>query len=140
METSLLTRRLADNGINPTAMRLLVLDELLRSNVALSVLDLEQVMDSADRITIYRTLKKFEEKKLVHTIEDGTGSLKYAICESDCKCTTAYTHAHFHCEICEQTYCLRNINLPEINLPKNFTAEQSSFILKGICDQCNSKQ
>ena len=80
--------------------------------------------------------KRFEENKLIHSIEDGTGSIKYALCESHCKCTPEFTHAHFHCTICEQTYCLRTVHVPEIPLPKNFQANQASFILKGFCDQC----
>ncbi|QTV06576.1 Fur family transcriptional regulator [Faecalibacter bovis] len=139
MEADILANQLKERKINPTAMRLLVLDQLIKSDVAMSLVDLETLLDSADRVTIYRTLKKFEEKKLVHTIEDGTGSIKYAICESNCKCNTAFTHAHFHCTQCEQTFCLRNIHLPDIKLPKNFQAEQSSFILKGICDHCSVK-
>jgi len=139
MQTEELTQQLEAKKINPTAMRILVLDLLTNSSVALSLNDIETALDQADRVTIYRTLKKFESNNLVHTIEDGTGSIKYALCESNCQCTTDFTHAHFHCNTCEQTFCLRNIHLPEINLPKNFMAEQSSFILKGICDQCNSK-
>ena len=139
MEADILANQLKERKINPTAMRLLVLDQLIKSDVAMSLVDLETLLDSADRVTIYRTLKKFEEKNLVHTIGDGTGSIKYAICESNCKCNTAFTHAHFHCTQCEQTFCLRNIHLPDIKLPKNFQAEQSSFILKGICDHCSVK-
>lgn len=138
MQTKELTNLLKNRAINPTAMRLLVLDKLMQSNVALSLADLEFEMDQADRITIYRTLKKFEENKLIHSIEDGTGSIKYAICESNCKCTPEYTHAHFHCTSCNQTFCLRKIHLPEITLPRNFKVDQTSFTLKGICDQCNA--
>ena len=138
METAILTEQLKKKAITPTAMRLLILDQLSKSEVAMSVDDLELTLESADRVTIYRTLKKFEENNLVHTIEDGTGALKYALCETNCQCTTEFTHAHFHCNKCNQTYCLRNIQLPEIKLPKNFEAEQSSFILKGICDNCKA--
>ncbi|MDH2207223.1 transcriptional repressor [Empedobacter sp. GD03644] len=138
MQTEILNKTLQNRSINPTAMRLLVLDKLMNAEVALSLADLEIEMDQADRVTIYRTLKTFEENKLIHSIEDGTGSIKYALCESSCKCTPEFTHAHFHCNNCNQTFCLRNIHVPEINLPKNFEAEQSSFILKGICDQCKS--
>lgn len=138
MNDSVLISQLKNRKITPTAMRLLVLEELSKADVAMSIGDLEFALDTADRVTIYRTLKKFEENGLVHTIEDGTGSLKYALCESNCTCTPEFTHAHFHCTQCNQTYCLRNIHLPEIKLPKNFSIEQSSFILKGICDQCKS--
>lgn len=138
MKTDILSNTLKMRAINPTAMRLLVLDRLMKSEIALSLADLEIEMDQADRTTIYRTLKKFEENKLIHSIEDGTGSIKYAMCESNCNCTPEFTHAHFHCNHCAQTFCLKNIHLPEINLPKNFSIEQSSFILKGICDHCKS--
>jgi Fur family transcriptional regulator, ferric uptake regulator len=137
MQVDILNKRLKDNKINPTAVRILVLNELINSKIAMSLNDLEIALDSADRVTIYRTLKKFEENRLVHTIEDGTGAVKYAICDLECLCTTEFTHAHFHCTKCNQTYCLRNIGLPEIHLPKNFKTEQSSLILKGICENCN---
>lgn len=136
MQVDILNKRLKDNKINPTAVRILVLNELINSKIAMSLNDLEVALDSADRVTIYRTLKKFEENRLVHTIEDGTGAIKYAVCDLECLCTTEFTHAHFHCTKCNQTYCLRNISLPEIPLPKNFTAKQSSLILKGICENC----
>lgn len=139
MDTEVLTKRLENRGINPTAMRFLVLNCLANSSVALSLMDIETTLDSADRVTIYRTLKTFEEKKLIHSIEDGTGAIKYSLCEVECECTTEFTHAHFHCSQCNQTYCLRNIHLPELSLPKNFIADQSSFIFKGICDRCNQK-
>lgn len=138
MQTDRLIETLNNRQIKPTAMRLLVLDKLSKSNIALSLTDIEQSLDSADRVTIYRTLKIFEKHKLIHAIEDGTGAIKFALCESNCLCTPEFTHAHFHCKVCEQTFCLRNIHLPQINFPKNFTVEQSSFILKGICDRCKT--
>jgi len=138
MQTEVLTKILKNRSINPTAMRLLVLDQLMNTEVALSLADLEIEMDQADRVTIYRTLKTFEENKLIHSIEDGTGSIKYALCESNCKCTPEFTHAHFHCNDCNRTYCLKNIHLPEVELPQNFKAEQSSFVLKGVCDYCKA--
>jgi len=132
-----LENQLINRNITPTAMRILVLEVLQKSDVALSLSDLEVELDHADKATIYRTLKKFEEHKLIHSIEDGTGSLKYALCENNCQCTPEFSHAHFHCNQCNQTFCLRNYNLPELSLPKNFFAEQTSFVVKGICDRCN---
>ncbi|MGV4413506.1 Fur family transcriptional regulator [Chryseobacterium sp. T1] len=132
-----LENQLINRNIAPTAMRILVLEVLGKSKVALSLADLEVELDHADKVTIYRTLKKFEEHKLIHSIEDGTGSLKYALCESNCQCTPEFSHAHFHCNQCSQTFCLRNYHLPELSLPKNFLAEQTSFVVKGICDHCH---
>lgn len=131
-----LEKQLKNRNITPTAMRILVLKSLQKSEVALSLSDLETELDQADKATIYRTLKTFEEHKLIHSIEDGTGSVKYALCENNCQCTPEYSHAHFHCHQCNQTFCLRNYQLPDVSLPKNFKAEQTSFVVKGICDRC----
>ena len=69
---------LQQKQVRPTAMRLLVLGYLLKQAAAISLNDLETYFHRSDRITLYRTLKTFEEKGLVHKIDDGTGSVKYA--------------------------------------------------------------
>ncbi|WP_068597939.1 Fur family transcriptional regulator [Vaginella massiliensis] len=134
-----LEEMLQKRNINPTSMRILVLKKLLKTEVALSLNDLDSQLDQADRSTIFRTLKTFEEHKLIHAIEDGTGAVKYALCESNCLCTPEFAHAHFHCTICQNTFCLRKVHLPEIVLPKNFEVEQSSIVLRGVCDHCTPK-
>ena len=129
---------LKQNALSVTESRKKVLALFLKSKGALEHSSIEKSAGALDRVTIYRTLQCFMEKGLIHTIPSDDNSIKYALCESSCKCTPEFTHAHFHCNNCNQTFCLRNIHLPEINLPKNFEVEQSSFILKGICDQCKS--
>jgi Fur family ferric uptake transcriptional regulator len=84
-------KKLTDKKINPTAMRLLVLDSLLKQRSAISLSDLEKALETADRITIYRTLKTFEDKGLIHIIDDGTGSPKYALCLEDCNASKHYS-------------------------------------------------
>jgi Fur family ferric uptake transcriptional regulator len=48
--------------IKPTAMRLLVLDFLLKNDHALNLKDLEAGMESIDRVALFRTLKTFDTK------------------------------------------------------------------------------
>ena len=81
--------------------------------------------------------KKFEENKLVHTIDDGTKQLKYALCLEACECEISDLHYHFHCVACLNTFCLTNQNIPKIELPKNFTMQQANMVVKGICESCN---
>ena len=76
-----LENKLEDRKIKPTTMRLLVLRKLVESGAAISLSDLDAKFEQADKATLYRTLKTFEDKKLIHSIEDGTGSVKYALCE-----------------------------------------------------------
>jgi len=130
--------KLKVKDINPTAMRLLVLEFLTRQNAAISLNDLERGMAPSDRITLYRTLKTFEEKGLVHSIEDGTGATKYALCEEDCDGENHHDlHVHFYCNTCRETFCLPNTKIPDISLPINFFRQEMNLIIKGICDQCN---
>jgi Fur family ferric uptake transcriptional regulator len=130
--------RLKNKHINPTAMRLLVLDFLMKQNAAISLNDLEKGMGPSDRITLYRTLKTFEEKGLVHSIEDGSGATKYAICEEDCDGESHHDlHVHFFCNTCRETFCLPHTQIPEVALPDRFVRQEMNLIIKGICDQCN---
>ncbi|MDB5030133.1 hypothetical protein [Mucilaginibacter sp.] len=59
-------QKLADKNINPTAMHILVFNLLLKQNSTISLTDIEKSLEPADRITIYRTLKTFEVKGLIH--------------------------------------------------------------------------
>jgi Fur family transcriptional regulator, ferric uptake regulator len=135
-----LDTRLHDKGIKPTAMRLLVLDFLLQHPMAVSLNDLETSFHRADRITLYRTLKTFEEKGLVHSIADGTGIIKYALCADDCQTENHQDlHVHFHCSWCAETYCLPTTRIPEVSLPANFAAEEVNLTVKGVCGNCKTK-
>lgn len=82
-------------NIKPTAMRELVLDILTEQKMAISLSDLEQKFHKSDRVTLYRTLKTFEENKLIHSIDDGTGAVKYALCKESCQCHPEDLHVHF---------------------------------------------
>ena len=127
--------------IPATAMRLLVLDYLLRQSTAVDLPQLEQGFHHADRTTLYRTLKTFEEKGLIHCIKDGTSATKYAVCAEACKTGEHYDlHFHFNCTRCGQTFCLPRTKIPEVVLPANFSLNELSLIAKGICDQCSRKQ
>ena len=70
--------KLENRNIKPTAMRELVLRVLSEQTTAISLADLEQAFEKADKVTLYRTIKTFEEKKLIHSIDDGSVSVKYA--------------------------------------------------------------
>lgn len=130
-------KKLKIRNIKPTAMRELVLKVLTEQDRAISLADLEQKFDNADKTTLYRTLKTFEENKLIHSIDDGTGSVKYALCKETCQCHPEDLHVHFHCTKCQQTYCLNDISIPSIDLPTNFKLETINMVVKGICSNCD---
>jgi len=131
-----LEERLRKASINPTAMRLLILKELIKSNKAVNFYALEQKFDNVERSTLYRTLKLFEDKHLIHPISDGTGAVKYAICKSGCNCKPEELHVHFYCTKCELTYCLNDIPIPNVTLKDDYIIETATYLLKGICPAC----
>ncbi len=129
---------LQKKDIRPTAMRMLIYKFLAENKFAVALTDIENHFAQSDRTTLYRTIKTFEEKGVVHQIDDGTGTSKYALCEEGCNCDfETDLHLHFHCNICDQTTCLTDHKIPQINIPEGFIAEDANLVLKGICDKCS---
>lgn len=124
-------------GIKPTAMRILVYRELDRARHPLSLKDLEESMVTADRSTIFRTLTLLHDHHVIHAIEDGSGAMKYELCHSD-KAHDADEdqHPHFYCESCRRTFCLHDVPIPEVSLPRGYLATAWNFLIKGICAEC----
>lgn len=130
-------KKLESKNVKPTAMRMLVYKSLLDSGKAMSLGDLEELFDKVERSTIFRALKTFEENSIVHTIEDGSGSVKYAVCEEDCTCSIPDQHVHFFCKRCGKTHCIKEIPIPDVKLPDGYSCEKAQFIISGVCQGCN---
>ena len=96
MEKNKYFKRLLKSGIKPTAIRLLVLDAISNKTEIFSLLDLEAELGTIDKSTLFRTLTLFQQHLIVHTIDDGSGSLKYSVCDEECDCSTAWQHVHFY--------------------------------------------
>lgn len=134
-----LVKQLERRKIKPTAMRLVVLDFITKHNHAVSLKDLELGLESTDRVTLFRTLKTFQDHKILHSIDDGTGSIKYAICTDTCECDYPQDiHVHFHCKVCNETQCLPKVKIPAINIPGNYYSEEANVVVKGICNKCTA--
>ncbi|MCM1108417.1 MAG: transcriptional repressor [Clostridium sp.] len=139
-EEDRITQRLEQRDVKPTALRLLIYRTLEQSNQALSLIELEERLETVDRSTIFRTLTVFLSHHLVHGIEDGSGSVRYEICQGDCACTVEDMHAHFYCEQCHRTFCFRQTGIPAISLPDGFVMQGVNYVVKGLCPDCARKQ
>ncbi len=128
---------LINREIKPTASRILVLRYLLEKGKATSLKDLEENLYLTDKSTLYRTLKTFEKQRIVHSIDDGTGIMKYALCLESCLCEPKDQHYHFHCIKCEETFCLNSQRILPIELPPKFTITSANLVIKGVCANCN---
>lgn len=123
--------------IKPTAMRILVYLAIARARHPVSLKDLEESMVTADRSTIFRTLTLLHDHHVIHAIEDGSGAMKYELCHSD-KAHDADEdqHPHFYCESCRRTFCLHDVPIPEVSLPRGYLATAWNFLIKGTCAEC----
>lgn len=123
--------------IRPTAMRQLIYKYMAKKDVAVALTDIENAFAKAERTTLYRTIKTFEERGVVHQIDDGTGIAKYALCDGCDVQDHNDLHLHFHCNNCDETSCLTEYKIPQISLPKGFIAEDVNLTVKGLCDKCS---
>lgn len=126
------------NGLSVTASRTKILDLFLAAEGALAHADIEKNTDAAyDRVTVYRTLQTFVEKGIVHQIPTTDNSILYALCKQDCEEGHHHdNHVHFVCNQCEKTFCLDDVIVPEVKLPKGFTPVEASMIVSGVCIDC----
>ncbi len=123
-----------------TESRLDIFSFFQKQEFALSHADIETALSGKfDRVTIYRTLKSFLEKGLIHKVLDDTGNLKYAACKTLCKPEIAHhqhQHAHFKCTTCGQTTCLEEVAIPSVSLPNGFSVEEYNLLVQGTCADC----
>ena len=133
-----ITEILKRNQLSVTESRCKILELFRNNNAALAHADIEKKTgEHFDRVTIYRTLQTFVEKGIVHTIPTADNSVLYALCKDEC--TEGHhhdNHVHFICDNCGTTYCLENITIPTLTLPKGFTVKRTDVLASGICDKC----
>ncbi len=134
MITSDLLRR---HDLRSTPARRTVVDSFLGAKSARTLAELDEAFDG-DRITLYRTLKSFEEAGLIHRVPDAAGQPRYALCGDDCGPKAHdHTHAHFQCDDCGQTYCLPRVAPITQVLPKGYRVQEVHVTYQGTCQVCN---
>lgn len=140
MENREIEATLSDCGIRPSAIRTLVFKTLVNSNAPLSSQQIETALQSVDRSSISRTMALFAEHDVVHTVDDGSGSMKYEICltqgshPDDNRADDR--HPHFHCVKCGATICLDSQTIPGVALPDGYVATGVNYVVKGFCPKC----
>ncbi len=128
-------KTLESKKTKPTSMRILVYDFMALQQHALSLSEIEQHFENADRITLYRTLKTFEQKGILHSIQENSNT-KYVLCGDDCNEQTHNDgHLHLYCKLCKQTSCQEDI-VELQNLKTDFRIDEIRFFAKGICGKC----
>ena len=136
MDEATCSRLLEEHGFKPTANRILVAKALVSSMQPQSLAELERRIISIDKSNIFRALILFRDHHLVHAIEGSSDGTKYELCHSHDHEHDDDQHPHFYCESCQQTYCLNDAELPDIQLPQGFEAHSANLMIKGLCPHC----
>lgn len=141
MHLDISDEQVLDNaGVRVTAVRLLIFRQVRHGfQDAFNLADLEAALPTVDRSTLFRTLTTFTEAHLLHEIDDGTGTQKYCVCHLD-DTRHCQGHVHLSCRVCHRTFCLTNVTIPPVPLPERFVADETEYIVKGICAQCAGKK
>ncbi len=130
---------LKKHGLKFTENRKVILEQFVCNNYALSYSEIDSLIQKKlDKVTVYRTLKSFEENGIIHQVIDGSNQIKYALCNS-ASCSSSHhndAHIHFKCDYCEKTYCLNDIPTPELVLPKGYSIAKQNVFIQGRCQNC----
>ena len=130
---------LDQKAVRITPMRQLLLEYFVEKNTVSGLSELEKVFPKSDRITMYRTLKTFEEKGILHSIKGEGDEAKYALCNEHCSPVNHIDqHPHFQCEQCKQVTCIDSQLIPSMELPDGYVQKEVTMMIKGICPNCQT--
>lgn len=130
---------LKNNGIRVTASRILIMKAMLSFENTFDLIELETVLETVDRSTIFRTIQLFEDKHLLHSIQDGTDKLKHCMCFNSQADFQVHHHAHFHCIRCGVTICLDESLIEFPKIPPHYAVQSANVLLTGLCAKCSKK-
>ena len=137
MNAQQIERLLEQHGIKLTANRILIAKIMSSLDYPVSMRELETMLLTMDKSSIFRTLSHFKSHHLVHQLEDGNDIVRYELCHSLNKETDEDIHVHFYCEHCHRTFCLNEIPVPQVNLPTGYRQTAVNYMIKGICPDCS---
>jgi Fur family ferric uptake transcriptional regulator len=131
---------LKEFNLRLTEARAEVLDVFFADVYALAHGDIEnRLADGFDRVTVYRTLKTFLEKGIIHKVLDDEGGTKYALCKARCHDHSLghhHDHVHFKCSVCGLTNCLDDVVIPSFALPQGYQRQEVNLLVQGVCPLC----
>lgn len=126
------------HGFRRTSFRIELLQIFIESKHGLSFKDIKgKITSTQDKVTIYRGIDAFLEKGLIHQVPTTGTSPKYAVTASPgSKDASNHQHAHFICQKCNNTFCLEDVDLPELKSIGGFEVNKSKLTLEGHCPNC----
>ncbi|MGQ1890178.1 Fur family transcriptional regulator [Thermophagus sp. OGC60D27] len=123
-------------GLSGTTFRKQVIELFNGEGTALTQKELEDKLpDETDRVTLYRTLKLFTEKGILHKIVIDDNIQKYKLAGS----FKRKDHAHFYCLNCHKLFCMPQLEIDPTQLPPGFEYYSARLVVEGVCNKCEKK-
>ncbi len=131
---------LREHGLRKTTFRKELLTMFYNTNSSLTVEEiLKSIISKTDKVTVYRALEVFEKKGLIHKVPDKNNLTRYALCNNECSSEKhVHNHAHFICNSCNGTFCIKDIEVPAVQNAQGFLIKSSKLTLEGDCPVCIS--
>lgn len=125
--------------LSKTGIREDMLKAFMESPAPISVSELRERMTlDCDRVTLYRNLKRFTRKGILHEVILDKQDSKYVMPESILNPEQSYSeHLHFKCVKCNMVRCLTDQEIKKVTLPEGFKMLETNFVVFGVCDECN---
>lgn len=131
---------LSAKNLSVTQLRLRVLEVFGNHDSAISIEQIENELEKFDRVSLYRTLKTFREKGIIHDIMLSDGEKKMALCPDKCKEEShEHNHIHFLCKLCKAVFCVDIETPPTLGL-NGFMVDTIDIQASGFCKNCNSNR
>jgi Fur family ferric uptake transcriptional regulator len=127
-------------GLKLTSPRLKVLEAFFSSDRGITYSEiLEFTSKAVDRVTIYRTLKSFEDIGFIHRIIGVSDVPTYALSISAINAPkyNFKQHLHFCCVKCNGVFCLTDHAMPPVIIPEQYKVHSVSLTVVGVCQSCN---
>ncbi len=124
-------------GLKRTPGRIAIIDLLMAAEHPLSQQEIANRLQkgSLNGVSIYRSLDAFLKAGIVHRVESGDRTWRFAICGCD---TRGHCHPHFICKQCGKVECLSGHKLPEIGeMQAGYVVEEQEVYIRGRCAGCS---
>ncbi|MGI5882607.1 MAG: Fur family transcriptional regulator [Dethiobacteria bacterium] len=130
---------LSKAGLKKTGGRIALLKLLLNAKNPLTQQEIsDQLRDiNFNYVSIYRSLNAFLEAGIIHKVETGDRSRRFAICSCG---NSRHCHPHFICRCCGRVECLVELKIPGfMGLKPGYIAEEQEIYIRGLCARCSNK-
>ena len=136
-------------GLRRTPVRVAVLAAVASSRKPLAAPEIIRRLatvtgiDTADPVTVYRTLNTLAGHNLLHRVRGEDGAWRYAATSATPPGRhPEHPHAHFVCDSCGGVECLQRVPVPEQlvrpkDLGRRYDVTYAELVVHGVCPKCH---